>query len=241
MRTYRLVVIVIAAISAACGQSPAPSAEQAPKVQENSSQATFEARGNEPGWNLKISDDTIDVVADYGQKSVTAPTPKPERGDGYESYEVAGKSLEITIRDSRCADDATGMPYPKTVTMKLEGREYKGCGGDPKSLLIGPEWVVEDIDGEGVVDRSHATLEFRDDGRVGGNASCNSYSAQYTLTGDGLGIGQTATTRKACAPALMDQERKFLDILSKVNRHEIDKTGALILHTPGDRTILARR
>jgi len=50
-----------------------------------------------------------------------------------------------------------------------------------------------------------------------------------------------ATTRKLCAPSLMAQEDRFLDVLRNVSRFEISPDGALILHTGDGRTITARR
>jgi heat shock protein HslJ len=146
-----------------------------------------------------------------------------------------GWSLEdvvVTISDRPCADDMSGMPYPETVVVQQCGRELRGCGGDPASLLKGKEWVVEDMDGKGIIDNSRASLNFGDDGRLYGRASCNTYSAKYTLTSEGLTVTSPVTTEKACAPSLMQQEDRFLEVLRSVQRFEIDSNGALILHGP---------
>ncbi|MGE5161611.1 MAG: META domain-containing protein [Betaproteobacteria bacterium] len=39
----------------------------------------------------------------------------------------------------------------------------------------------------------------------------------------------------------MEQEQRFLDILQRVQRFDIDETGALVLHDDRGRTIVARR
>jgi heat shock protein HslJ len=121
------------------------------------------------------------------------------------------------------------------------GREYRGCGGDPAALLQGAAWMVEDVNGTGVVAQPRMTLAFGPDGRVAGRAACNSYTGQYALTGEGITISKTATTRMACAPALMTEEGLFLDVLGNVVRFAIGQDGALILHTRDRRTITARR
>ena len=132
------------------------------------------------------------------------------------------------------------MPHPYGVSIGIRGTTLNGCGGEPVSLLAG-EWNVEDINNGGVIDNSHATLSFSDDGRLAGTGSCNSYSAPYTLGGEGLSIGPSVATRKACAPALMNQEQAFFDSLAKTERFEIDETGALILAGAEGARILARR
>lgn len=121
------------------------------------------------------------------------------------------------------------------------GLTLNGCGGDPAALLQGGEWVVEDLRGGGIVDRSRITLNFGTDGRVGGAASCNRYTAAYALSGEGLTISKAAATMMACAPALMQQERLFLDLLAQVRHFTLDATGALVLHAADGRTISARR
>ena len=106
--------------------------------------------------------------------------------------------------------------------------------------LQGVEWVVEDIGGGGVIDNSRATLNFGRDGKLTGRASCNSYTATYTWSGSSLSIGQGASTMMACAPALMDQERRFVDILQGVQRYEFSDTGALVLVDGQGRKVTAR-
>jgi heat shock protein HslJ len=125
----------------------------------------------------------------------------------------------------------SGMPYPQRVRVEIEGEQLLGCGGDPARLLQGGEWVVEDILGGGIIDRSRVTLRFWQDGRLTGRASCNNLMGQYQLSGEGLAIGQAATTRMACSPALMEQEQRVLNSLAQVQRFDIDDTGALLLYT----------
>ena len=101
--------------------------------------------------------------------------------------------------------------------------------------------MVEDIGGGGIIDRSRVTLNFGADGRLWGRASCNTYQGDYSLTGESLTLTLSATTMMACGPALMDQERKVLDLLARIRAFEVDSTGALILKADDGRTLLARR
>jgi heat shock protein HslJ len=134
----------------------------------------------------------------------------------------------------------SGMPYPLTAEVVVSGRAFRGCGGEPEALLIGAEWVVEDISGI-AVDRSRATLDFGVDGRLAGRAACNVYTTTYKLTGESLTIGATATTMMSCEPSLMEQERRFLEILQRVRTFDVTDTGALVLRDELGRGITARR
>jgi heat shock protein HslJ/membrane-bound inhibitor of C-type lysozyme len=203
----------------------------------------FTARGNEPGWRLDIDGDRMTLILQNGAKRLATTTPAAHRTDTYTRYagRIDGTDITVAIYERICRDSMTGMPHPNGVELVLGGARLAGCGGEPAALLQGGEWVVEDIAGKGLLDRSRATLNFGTDGRVAGAASCNRYTAQYALTGEGLSISKAAGTMMACAPALMQQEALFLEVLRNVSRFDIEPDGALILHASDRRTIKARR
>lgn len=202
----------------------------------------FRAHGNEPYWSLEITRSTLTFRTLEGS-FITLPSPRPDIVTGGRRYAARGEGHEITasVTDGVCADDMSGMPYPSAVTTVVDGKEYRGCGGEPAALLQGKEWVVEDIDRGGIIDRSRVTLDFDAQDRVFGRAGCNTYNGRYTLTGEGLSVTNPATTLKACAESLMQQEQRFLEILGSVQRFELSENGALILHAANGRTITARR
>lgn len=105
--------------------------------------------------------------------------------------------------------------------------------------LTGTEWVVENIAGGGIIDASHATLNFTTDGKLYGNASCNNYSGEYKSTSKGLGVTPLAVTQRACVPALNKQEQKFLQVLQNTRSFDIDKTGKLIIRADSGKTLQA--
>ena len=107
--------------------------------------------------------------------------------------------------------------------------------------LLGAEWVVEDIGEQGVIDDSHASLQFLPDGRLAGNGTCNRILGRYQVEGERLTITPAGTTMMACPEALMAQERRFLDALARVAGYRIDETGALILMAEDSAAITARR
>lgn len=100
-------------------------------------------------------------------------------------------------------------------------------------------WRVERIAGEPVIEGSTVTLQFDDQGRISGRASCNRFTGSYTLAADRLTIGPAATTRMACAEAQMGQEMRFLRMLDGVKRWSIAESGTLIV-TGEDGTVALR-
>lgn len=121
------------------------------------------------------------------------------------------------------------------------GSEPPSAGAASSARLQEGEWRIEDIGGQGVIDNSRATLVFGNDGRLSGNASCNRLIASYTVQGEKITISPAGLTMMACPPALMDQERKLVDLLRAVGSYRIDGTGALVLRTASGKQVVARR
>jgi heat shock protein HslJ len=149
--------------------------------------------------------------------------------------------VSATVLDRICRDTMTGLPRPNTVEVNMDGRVLNGCGGDPGVLLQGVTWIVQSIGGSPVVPKSRATVTFGADGMVSGSSSCNSYRGPYTITGEGLTIGQTAGTLMACLPELMTQETAFLGLLRDIRHFDLRPDGTLELKTADGRTIVASR
>jgi heat shock protein HslJ len=83
-------------------------------------------------------------------------------------------------------------------------------------------------------------LLFGSDGRLSGHASCNRLLAGYTISGSRLNVTDPGLTMMMCEPALMDQERRLLDVLNSVQSYRLDATGALVLTSATGAAVTAR-
>lgn len=202
----------------------------------------FEAHGNEPGWRLRANFDEVKLDWNYGQQHLVMPYPLLDlTHSGFVLHsKTDARLLRVNVLNSLCRDSMSGRPYPQHVKVLFGDLHLSGCGGDTNSLLTGEEWIVEDINRKGIIDASHISLKFNDSGRLHGMASCNQYTTTYELN-EQIDIGQAITTRKACAPALMQQEQHFLTLLDQVVQIDFDIKGALLLLTADGRTLTARR
>lgn len=201
----------------------------------------YKAIGQEPGWLLTLQPDGLMLEWDYGDKHVQTPLPQAEQmGTGYRYAATAdGHDLDVKVTRGICHDSMSGIPYPDQVSVTVDGQKLHGCGGEPRSLLAGKTWLVEDINDGGIIDDSHVTLEFSADGQVSGHAGCNHYSGAYKLDGEALSFGPIASTLMACVPALDKQEERFLDVLNNTRSFDIDEHGRLTLRTNSDTSLTA--
>ncbi len=104
-------------------------------------------------------------------------------------------------------------------------------------------WDVIEIDGDPVVEGSAATFVFDPDGTLSGNASCNTYTAEYADDDGKLSIvGDIAITTRACVPDLDAQEAAFLEVLNDLDAYEIvaESTVLVVTSTDGTEVVATR-
>jgi heat shock protein HslJ len=113
-----------------------------------------------------------------------------------------------------------------------------GCGtvrGTVPADLTGTRWLVEDLEGAGVLDRLQSTLEFPEPGAATGNLGCNRFTATWQQSGPGLRFGAVASTRKMCPPAVMDQEQRYAGVLERSRGALLDEPFLYLLDDRGAR------
>ncbi len=103
----------------------------------------------------------------------------------------------------------------------------------PPPALVGTSWRAEELDGRPVLAREQSTLTFESPRRISGGAACNQYFGDLELGERAVRIKPTGTTRRACAPAIMDQERHFLAALVAATSARRDGDRLLLLDPDG--------
>jgi len=151
---------------------------------------------------------------------------------------------EVPIPYELHYDDTVIVPnnsYAVSARIELEGQllyisttRYAVLtgGADETDILVervaqddGPpkgHWLAENILGGGVIDRVESRLEITSDGSVYGSGGCNAISGTAKIVGDSIEFGPIAATRKACVPAVGDQEQKFFKALGLTRRWQYD-------------------
>jgi len=190
------------------------------------------AGGHEPGWRLELLEDAVALDYDYGERSLALPLIDTQFEGLREHFRAAadGRALIATFSQSLCRDSATGMPHPWTVSVQVAGRRLEGCGGEPIELLTGRDWRIEQVGDERPGERDvDMTLRFDADGRLSGQAACNSYFADYTLTPERLSIARPGATLMACPGDTLGLDQRLFELLAATRRFDIDQRGRLVL------------
>ncbi|MDH1728890.1 META domain-containing protein [Pseudomonas chengduensis] len=117
----------------------------------------------------------------------------------------------------------------RALPLALLAATLVGCASDAPQLETERSYQVEWIGERPLIDRSHLTVTFAADGRAHGHAGCNHWFAGYTLKDDAVRFETPGSTRKMCAPSLMEQEQRFLAALAEVQRWDFNDIGQLQL------------
>ncbi len=205
-------------------------------------ESRFEAIGADPDWSALIENNRMTLTPPYQQQALNeiwlTETLANRHGRTFEAKTEA-QSLEVRVAHQLCEVGLDKRQYPSQIRLTLDGNSFEGCGGDRERLFRGVQWVVEDLAGAGLIDRSMVTLQFLGNGRVAGRASCNRFMGNYRLSDDGLSFSTLGSTMMACAPSLMNQERKYLELLGQVVDGRIGRQGELLLETGNGEVIKA--
>ena len=220
MRLVPLTALVL--LVAACAPAPPPS--------NASATGPYRAVGTEPGWALTIADGMMRYQGDYGEARIAVPAPEPRTTVNGRRYET--ERLTVDIRHVRCSDGMSDRRYADTVTVTADGKTAHGCGGAASTpgtvALAGTDWAIATINGAPPAAARKAVVTFAD-GRVSGNAGCNSFGGSYVLEGNRLTVGPLISTKMACMGPGMTQERAVFDILQQPMAVASNEDGSLTL------------
>lgn len=107
-------------------------------------------------------------------------------------------------------------------------------GGSPTSASVGDPagtWQLIAGTSNGMdlpVPADHPITLTLEPSSMGGNAACNSYGAEFSLTGEGIHIGLIDQTLRGCEQALQAAEAAYLAALSKVSRIGMEGDGLVL-------------
>jgi heat shock protein HslJ len=158
-----------------------------------------------PDFEATIEDDTIRVR--YDDQDVEVRLGQVVRLGGGEV-----KSIEAFDQDTR-QQVPSGCPGPYWLASSISPVEAPD--------LVGTEWVLTSLNGEGLIEGSEITLFFEET-VLGGSMTCNGYgggpdSGKYVATDDGTLdiLRPLAVTAQLCSSpeGVMEQEAAYIEAL----------------------------
>ncbi|MEO5866431.1 MAG: META domain-containing protein [Sphingomonas sp.] len=209
-------------------------------------QAPLSAHGERPDWQLTIGGGTIRYADHRGRVVLRAPAPRI----GFAGELYVARGMRINVVHGRCTINGAGLAYPMKVGVSWRGRTLWGCGGSPVdrpplghgpgvAALDGSAWTIASVDGAPAATARPTTIRFAN-GRVEGNAGCNSFGGTYEQRGAVLDAGQIISTKMACPGPGMEIERKVFGILEGPSQLSYRGSDTLEVSTAGSSMTLSR-
>ena len=120
-----------------------------------------------------------------------------------------------------------------SIRWTLVEEQSKSAVEMPKIDLTGTKWVLVSNSGTNPLPDHEITLEFQEDGRMGGSAGCNSYGADYALQGVSFVPGMIISTMMACEEPIMQHESSYLSALQSMQYFQLDTDQLLLVNPDG--------
>lgn len=122
---------------------------------------------------------------------------------------------------------------PQTIMLKMVTSSEKPAAAP----VLGQSWLIEYIDGIGVIAEPQATFRIDEAGKAGGSGPCNVYFATAKVDGSTIAVSDIGSTFKACAPEIMAEEKALFEALAKAASYHVD-AGKLVIADKDGRVIL---
>lgn len=129
---------------------------------------------------------------------------------------------------------ATGRAVPALALALALASGCQSMDAAAPPTLADSQWIARSINGQPVADGVSSTVEFEGTTAVAGSTGCNRYRGEVTIDGGALAFGPLATTRRACLPPQMDQERRFTQALRATTAWQRDGDDLAFLDDRGD-------
>jgi heat shock protein HslJ len=154
------------------------------------------------------------VVADAGAAYASAL-------DRAASYEVDDETLTLLDEDGAEVVRFKANAAPPITGLTWQAFGYRDGPVDDKQAVVSP------------LEGSTITAEFGADGTMSGSSGCNTYTADYEVSGNAFSITALVSTERACEPPLMRQERAYVDALGSVERWKFSGPAFQLLNETG--------
>lgn len=200
------------------------SGEALMKLEEDRAPALFHFEGGHmagsAGCNRLIAAYSLDgerLSFDPNAASTMMACPEPLMAQE-QAVSAALGAVESFRLDAKLLEFLNGKGEPLLRFVALAPSPLTGQTWGLVAFSNGKQAIVSTLQG------AEITLEFHDDGTLGGSDGCNRYMSGYTLQNGKLSIGPLATTRMACrGPAgASEQAQAYAQALGTVAAYRIE-------------------
>lgn len=212
----------------------------------------FRGNGNEPDWNLKISEKTIEFTSLIpGFATYTGNHVEPLRAmdANVKMYRVTTGTVTmiIQIMQQECVNTMSGDKSNYSVRIEIVKNNnstfLSGCGNYITDSRLHDIWVLEQLNGQKVsladFTKELPNLEINSStNQFMGFAGCNRMNGTIFFERGLLRFVNTITTRMACGAN--NKENEFLKTLQSTTNYKVENLRLILTNQSGEELIFKK-
>ena len=212
----------------------------------------FRGNGNEPDWNLKISEKTIEFTSLIpGFETLTGNHVEPLQAmdANVKMYRVTDKSVTmiIQIMQQECINTMSGDKSAYSVRIEIakdnNSTFISGCGNYITDSRLHDIWVLEQLNGQKVslldFTKELPNLEINSStNKFMGFAGCNRMNGTIFFERGLLRSTNTITTRMFCGEN--NKETEFLKTLQSTTTYKVENLRLTLTNQSGNELVFRK-
>jgi heat shock protein HslJ len=212
----------------------------------------FRGNGNEPDWNLKISEKTIEFTSLLPSfESFTASHVEPLRAmdANVKMYRVTDKSatMIIQIMQQECVNTMSGDKSSYSVRIEIVKNNnstfISGCGNYVTDSRLHDIWVLEQLNGQKATlldfTKELPNLEINSStNKFMGFAGCNRMNGTIFFERGLLRFTNIITTRMFCSEN--NKENEFLKALQSTTTYKVENLRLTLTNQSGNELVFKK-
>lgn len=182
----------------------------------NSFGGSYTLKGN----NLTIGEDLMSTMMACDESIMQQAGNFTNALMNTKKYKVVNDRLQLLDKEGKVM-----------AVFSVQSQELAGTSWNVTSIYSeANDAIVSNQDSE----EAKQTISFDTEGKINGNAGCNTFMGTYNVKDGKLSFGETATTRMMCAEETMKAESDFLAALNNAASYRITGNSLQILAENGN-------
>lgn len=185
----------------------------------------FNAIGNEPGWNVKVSESQITYRSMNMEDKLVFTDLKMDRimdvaGLAYFGMNDKGQTIRIQILKEKCSDTMSDKDWPFSVLVNLvsdgKAEDMRGCGEYILDPRLNEKWILKELGGSAVIaknaEKKPMILFNTEKQIVQANMGCNGIGGAYELMENTIYFDDRFMSTQMYCEDVMELEGQFTEL-----------------------------
>lgn len=213
---------------------------------------SFNAIGNEPSWNVKVSDNRVTYTSMNTEGELVFTEVRMDRimdvaGLAYSGKNDKGETIRVQILKDKCSDTMSDKEWPFSVSVNIvtDGKvlDLKGCGEYILDARLVDKWYLKELDEKEITAQNpdkKPMIQFdTQKDRVQANMGCNGIGGAFEVMENTIYFDDKFMSTQMYCEGVMELESQFTKLfMGKSLKYHFEKDE--LVFTNLDKKVMAR-